>query len=68
MSVTSSTQGETIEIDWSGPTMQLADPTTGEIEKANLFVAVLLCFVKTMQASLPSEHQHLACPQYTYVC
>jgi hypothetical protein len=53
--------------------MQLANPTTGEIEKANLFVAVLLCFVKTMQASLPSEHQpsehqHLTCPQYTYVC
>jgi len=47
--------------------MQLADPTTGEIEKANLFVAVLLCFVKTMQASLPSEHQHLTCLQYTYV-
>lgn len=54
-------------------TMQLADPTTGENEKANLFDAVLLCFVKTMQASLPSEHQpsehqHLTCLQYTYVC
>lgn len=53
--------------------MQLADPTTGEIEKANLFVAVLLCFVKTMRASLPSEHQpsehqRLTCPQYTHVC
>ena len=33
--------GRSIEIDWSGPTMQLPDPTTGEISKVYLFVACL---------------------------
>lgn len=33
--------GEVMEVDWSGPTMRLADPVTGEITKAYLFVAVL---------------------------
>jgi len=30
--------GRSIESDWSGPTMQLLDPTTGEISKVYLFV------------------------------
>lgn len=30
-----------IEVDWSGPTMQLLDPTTGEVSKVYLFVACL---------------------------
>lgn len=33
--------GEAMEVDWSGPTMQLVDPVTGEVTKAYLFVAVL---------------------------
>ena len=33
--------GRSIEVDWSGPTMQLVDPATGEISKVYLFVACL---------------------------
>jgi len=33
--------GRSIEVDWSGPTMQLLDPTTGEVSKVYLFVACL---------------------------
>lgn len=33
--------GRSIEVDWSGPTMELLDPTTGEISKVYLFVACL---------------------------
>ena len=33
--------GRSIEVDWPGPTMQLLDPTTGEISKVFLFVACL---------------------------
>ena len=33
--------GRSIEVDWSGPTMQLLDPSTGEISKVYLFVACL---------------------------
>lgn len=33
--------GQAMEVDWSGPTMRLVDPVTGEIAKAYLFVAVL---------------------------
>jgi transposase len=33
--------GRSIEVDWSGPTMQLLDPTTGEISRVYLFVACL---------------------------
>lgn len=33
--------GRSIEVDWSGPTMQLLDPTTGEISMVYLFVACL---------------------------
>ena len=33
--------GRSVEVDWSGPTMQLLDPTTGEISKVYLFVACL---------------------------
>jgi transposase len=33
--------GRSIEVDWSGPTTQLLDPTTGEISKVYLFVACL---------------------------
>ena len=33
--------GQTIEVDWSGPTMQLTDPVTGDTRKVYLFVA---CF------------------------
>jgi transposase len=33
--------GRSIEVDWSGPTMQLLVPTTGEISKVYLFVACL---------------------------
>lgn len=33
--------GRSIEVDWSGPTMQLLDPTTGEMSKVYLFVACL---------------------------
>ena len=33
--------GRGIEVDWSGPTMQLLDPSTGEISKVYLFVACL---------------------------
>ena len=33
--------GRSIEVGWSGPTMQLLDPTTGEISKVYLFVACL---------------------------
>lgn len=33
--------GQTIEVDWSGPTMQLTDPSNGEIRKVYLFVACL---------------------------
>lgn len=33
--------GRSIEVDWSGPTMALLDPTTGEISKVYLFVACL---------------------------
>ena len=29
--------GRSIEVDWSGPTMQLLDPTTGEISKVYLW-------------------------------
>lgn len=31
--------GQTVEVDWSGPTMQLADPVTGKTQKVYLFVA-----------------------------
>ncbi|MFC5932247.1 IS21 family transposase [Cryobacterium melibiosiphilum] len=33
--------GQTIEVDWSGPTMQLIDPVTGETSRVYLFVACL---------------------------
>lgn len=33
--------GQTIEVDWSGPTMQLTNPVTGETRKVYLFVACL---------------------------
>ena len=33
--------GRSVEVDWSGPTMQLLDPTTGEMSKVYLFVACL---------------------------
>ncbi|MBP2215982.1 IS21 family transposase [Arthrobacter sp. CAN_C5] len=33
--------GRSIEVDWSGPTMGLLDPTTGETSKVYLFVACL---------------------------
>ena len=31
----------TVEVDWSGPTMRLLDPVTGETRKVYLFVACL---------------------------
>lgn len=30
-----------VEVDWSGPTMELLDPTTGELSKVYLFVGCL---------------------------
>ena len=33
--------GQAMEVDWSGSTMQLVDPVTGEVTKVRLFVAVL---------------------------
>lgn len=33
--------GQTVEVDWSGPTMQLADPVTGKARTVYLFVACL---------------------------
>ena len=33
--------GQVMEVDWSGPTMRLTDPFTGEATKAYLFVATL---------------------------
>lgn len=33
---------QTVEVDWSGPTMQLADPVTGKPRTVYLFVACLL--------------------------
>lgn len=33
--------GRTVEVDWSGPTMQLVDPATGEVSRVYLFVACL---------------------------
>ena len=33
--------GEEVEVDWAGDTMSYVDPSTGEIKKAYLFVAVL---------------------------
>ncbi|MDE8671057.1 IS21 family transposase [Pseudarthrobacter sp. H3Y2-7] len=33
--------GQTVEVDWSGPTMQLADPATGKSRTVYLFVACL---------------------------
>lgn len=33
--------GQTVEVDWAGPTMQLIDPTTGGRQKVYLFVACL---------------------------
>ena len=33
--------GQCVEVDWSGPTMELIDPSTGEVSKVFLFVACL---------------------------
>ena len=33
--------GRTVEVDWSGPTMQLTDPVTAETSRVYLFVACL---------------------------
>jgi len=33
--------GRTVEVDWSGPTMQLVDPITGQTSRVYLFVACL---------------------------
>ena len=33
--------GRTVEVDWSGPTMQLTDPISGETSRVYLFVACL---------------------------
>ena len=33
--------GQTVEVDWSGPTMELTDPVTGATTKVYLFVACL---------------------------
>lgn len=33
--------GRSIEVDWSGPTMKLLDPTTGELSRVYLFVSCL---------------------------
>nr|WP_256378845.1 IS21 family transposase [Dietzia sp. UCD-THP] len=33
--------GQTVEVDWSGPTMELTDPVTGARRKVYLFVACL---------------------------
>lgn len=35
--------GDAMEVDWSGNTMEIHDPVTGEVSKAYLFVAVLPC-------------------------
>lgn len=33
--------GQTVEVDWSGPTMQLTDPVTGACTRVYLFVGCL---------------------------
>lgn len=33
--------GQSVEVDWSGPTMELVSPATGEVSKVYLFVACL---------------------------
>ena len=33
--------GQSVEVDWSGPTMQLTDPVTGRLTRVFLFVACL---------------------------
>ena len=33
--------GQSVEVDWSGPTMQLTDPVTGQQRRVYLFVATL---------------------------
>lgn len=33
--------GQSVEVDWSGPTMELTDPITGEVSKVFLFVGCL---------------------------
>lgn len=33
--------GRSVEVDWSGPTMSIVDPRTGEVSKVYLFVASL---------------------------
>ena len=33
--------GQCVEVDWSGPTMELINPTTGEVSRVFLFVACL---------------------------
>ncbi len=33
--------GQTVEVDWSGKTMQLTDPVTGQMSRVYLFVATL---------------------------
>ncbi|AQP50743.1 IS21 family transposase [Tessaracoccus flavescens] len=33
--------GQSVEVDWSGPTMELTNPATGEVSKVYLFVACL---------------------------
>lgn len=35
--------GDAVEVDWTGNTLDIHDPVTGEVSKAYLFVAVLPC-------------------------
>jgi transposase len=46
--------GQTVEVDWSGPTMPLADPVTGKARTLYLFVGCL-----------PSAGTHSSNPPWT---
>ena len=35
--------GDAMDVDWAGQTLPVYDAVTGEVTKAYLFVAVLLC-------------------------
>lgn len=40
-----------VEVDWSGPTMRIVDPGTGEVQKVYLFVACLPSFMSSLRST-----------------
>ena len=52
--------GRNMEVDWSGSTIALVDPVTGEVSKVHLFVVCPLQPVQLLRADTRHEAGYLA--------